>query len=157
MMLITFTILFFLAGIEASLAYMRDLLALDREALKQTLSGVTTINAEFRWIPSIGQMVMGFILPFALAFVAIPLESFVHASRTVLGILTVASLRTTIILLRLVGGLAHQLSNILVYGYDMVITVPLALEKWVRNGLKARAENRLDKPAEAVEPTLDGN
>ena len=157
MMLITFTILFFLAGIEASLAYMRDLLALDREALKQTLSGVTTINAEFRWIPSIGQMVMGFILPFALAFVAIPLESFVHASRTVLGILTVALLRTTIILLRLVGGLAHQLSNILVYGYDMVITVPLALEKWVRNGLKARAENRLDKPAEAVEPTLDGN
>lgn len=156
MMLITFTILFFLASIEASLAYMRDLLALDHEALSQTLAGVSTINAQFRWIPSIGQMVMGFILPFALAFVAIPLESFIHAARTVLGILTVALLRTTVIALRLVGGFAQQLSKILVYGYDMLITVPLAVEKGVRNGLKARAENRYNSPLEGVEslPTV---
>lgn len=138
MMLITFSILFILASIEASLAYMRDLLALDREALKQSLVGATTINAEFRWIPSIGQMVMGFILPFALAFVAIPLESFIHASRTVLGVLTVALLRTLIIVLRLLGGVAQQSSKMLVYGYDVVITVPLTLENWLRHGWRAR-------------------
>lgn len=142
MMMVTFTILFVLAGIEASLAYMRDLLALDREALSQTLAGVTAVNAEFRWIPSIGQMVMGFILPFALAFVAIPLESFIHASRTVLGVLTVGLLRCVIIVLRLAGGLANQLSKMLVYGYDMVITVPLALENWARQGIRARNAQR---------------
>lgn len=138
MLLITFSILFILASIEASLAYMRDLLALDREALQQSLAGVAGVNAEFRWIPSMGQMVMGFILPFALAFVAIPLESFIHASRTVLGVAIVAVLRTVIILLRLTGGLALQLSKILVYAYDIVITVPLTLETWVRHGMKAR-------------------
>lgn len=156
MMLITFTILFFLASIEASLAYMRDLLALDHEALSQSLAGVNTINAQFRWIPSIGQMVMGFILPFALAFVAIPLESFIHAARTALGILTVALLRTTVIALRLAGGFGQQLSRVLVYGYDMVITIPLALEKAVRNGLKARDDNQNKRSSEMFEtvPTL---
>lgn len=139
MMVITFSILLILASIEASLAYMRDLLALDREALQQSLAGVAGVNAEFRWIPSMGQMVMGFILPFALAFVAIPLESFIHASRTMLGVMTVALLRTVIIVLRLTGGFAHQLSKIMVYAYDMLITVPLAIESWVRQALRARS------------------
>lgn len=152
MMIVTFTILFVLASIEASLAYMRDLLALDREALKQSLAGVTAANAEFRWIPSIGQMVMGFILPFALAFVAIPLESFIHASRTVLGVLIVAVLRTLVICLRLVGGLANQLSKMLVYGYDMLITVPLTLENWTRLALKHRRESARDQATEESGP-----
>ncbi|MDX1692471.1 MAG: hypothetical protein R3208_01825 [Ketobacteraceae bacterium] len=137
MMVITFSILAILAGIEASLAYMRDLLALDREAIKQSLAGVTAVNAEFRWIPSIGQMVMGFILPFALAFVAIPLESFIHASRTVIGVLVVGILRTVIIALRLTGGLANQLSKLLVYAYDILITVPLRLEHAVHHSREA--------------------
>lgn len=154
MMFVTFSILFILAGIEASLAYMRDLLALDREALKQSLAGVSAMNTEFRWIPSIGQMVMGFILPFALAFVAIPLESFIHASRTVLGVMTVAILRTLIISLRLTGGLAHQLSKMMVFGYDMVITVPLGIENWVRQGIDAKRDSRLE-PRQAVAEIAD--
>lgn len=142
MMIITFTILFVLASIEASLAYMRDLLALDREALKQSLAGVTAINAEFRWIPSLGQMVMGFILPFALAFVAIPLESFIHATRTVIGVLIVALLRLVVITLRLIGGLAHQISKLLVYGYDVIITVPLAIESLTKKGWQAHKDHK---------------
>ena len=166
MMLIAFTILLILAGIEASLAYMRDLLALDREALKQSLVGAGAIEAEFRWIPSIGQMVMGFVLPFALSFVAIPLESFIHASRTVLGIAAVAVLRATVIVLRLIGGVVNQLSKIAVYLYDMVISLPLAVEKAVRQGLKTRAQRheakrheppvivkKTDPPAEEVKST----
>lgn len=151
MMIITFSILFVLASIEASLAYMRDLLALDREALQQTLAGATAANAEFRWIPSIGQMVMGFILPFALAFVAIPLESFIHASRTVMGVVSVALLRAVVISLRLAGGFAHQLSKMLVYAYDMVITVPLTLETWVRFGLHHRTGHIAIKANPAVD------
>ena len=39
------------------------------------------------WITTAAQMGMGFTLPFALVFVAIPLETFVHSLRTVLGLL----------------------------------------------------------------------
>ncbi|MEJ2691934.1 MAG: hypothetical protein P8166_02485 [Candidatus Thiodiazotropha sp.] len=149
MMLIAFSILLILAGIEASLAYMRDLLALDREALNQSLVGAGVIEAEFRWIPSIGQMVMGFVLPFALSFVAIPLESFIHASRTVLGMAAVAVLRAIVIVLRLIGGFVNQLSKIAVYLYDMVVSLPLAIEKMVRQAMKARAEQRTEKRHES--------
>merc|ERR1711988_1361577 len=115
MMVISLTILCVLAGIEASLAYMRDLLALDREALTQSLTGVTAAaggvaasHAEFRWIPSIGQMVMGFILPFALAFIAIPLESFIHSLRTVLGLLLVGAIRAVSVAARALGNLLER-------------------------------------------------
>lgn len=148
MMFITFTILSTLAGIEASLAYMRDLLALDREALQQSLAGTGVVRAQFRWIPSVGQMVMGFMLPFALAFVAIPLESFIHSARTVLGVASVAVLRAVIIALRLLGGLVNQLSKILVYLYDMVITVPLGIEALVRRAAASHGR------APAADPPL---
>ena len=157
MILITFSILFILASIEASLAYMRDLLALDREALQQSLAGVANTNAEFRWIPSVGQMIMGFILPFALAFVAIPLESFIHASRTVIGALTITILRVLAVALRLIGGLANQLSKLLVHAYDILITVPLAIENWVSASRNRRsvyeAENNTE--SDAIDFDLD--
>jgi hypothetical protein len=149
MMYITFSILLILASIEASLAYMRDLLAQDREALHQTLAGASAVNAEFRWIPSVGQMVMGFMLPFALAFVAIPLESFIHSARTVLGVASVAVLRAVVIVLRLLGGMANQLSKILVYLYDIVITVPLGIETLVRRGVGSRTST---SPEQRVTP-----
>lgn len=129
MMIITFSILFILASIEASLAYMRDLLALDREAIAQSLAGVGVVEARFRWIPSIGQMVMGFILPFALAFVAIPLESFIHSARTVLGLAAAGLLRALAFGLRLAGNIAYQTGKVLVSLYDLVIMLPLRLEQ----------------------------
>jgi hypothetical protein len=58
-------ILFTLACVESSLAYMRDLLAADREALTQSLAGIQVAQAELRWIPSVGQMILGFMLPFS--------------------------------------------------------------------------------------------
>src|SRR5690625_7877175 len=111
MAIAAFTILVIFASIEASLAYMRDLLALDREALAQSLAGATVAQAQFRWIPSVGQLVLGFILPFALAFVGIPLESFVNSLRTVLGLLLLAVLRTVRMSFSALGDLALQLSN----------------------------------------------
>ncbi len=140
MMVISLTILCVLAGIEASLAYMRDLLALDREALTQSLtgmnattavSGVAASHAEFRWIPSIGQMVMGFILPFALAFIAIPLESFIHSLRTVLGLLLVAVIRVLAIVSRSLGNLLGHTATMLTHAYDLLIMLPLSIERLI--------------------------
>lgn len=129
MLIITLSILTILASVEASLAYMRDLLALDREALTQSLSGLSVVEAEFRWIPSMGQMIMGFVLPFTLAFVAIPLESFIQASRTVVGLGSELTLRLVHFVLRLFGNLIYQLGNTLIAIYDLIIFLPLRIEQ----------------------------
>ena len=128
----TFTFLLVFATIESSLAYMRDLLAADREALSQVLSGVEVEEPEFRWIPSVGQMVMGFILPFALTFVAIPLESFIHSSRTVFGMGLAWSLRMTSVGIRLLGNLLVGAGRFLVTLYDLVIFLPLRIELMIK-------------------------
>jgi hypothetical protein len=127
----TFALLFVLAGIESSLAYMRDMLAADRIALTQTLAGGAVQRPEFMWIPSLGQMVMGFILPFALTFVAIPLESFIHAGRMVGGQIAAGLLRMLAFGVHLVGFAADHVGKWLKNLYDVVIFLPLKLEEVV--------------------------
>src|SRR3954463_5281120 len=76
MMWIAFTLLVILAGIEAALALMRDMLIADKAALLQSLASAPQHAQADGWlgkIPTAGQMLLGFILPFALAFVAVPL------------------------------------------------------------------------------------
>lgn len=131
---ISLTILFLLACIESALAFMRDIMAADAQAFRQSLSGTEVVENEsaVRGIPTAGQMVMGFILPFALAFVAIPLESFIHAARTVIGVMVVASMRLLRGLLRQIGSLFLSFSKILVTIYDLLIFGPLWVEGMVR-------------------------
>ena len=123
---------------------MRDLLAADREALAQTLVGAQVVEAEFRWIPSVGQMVMGFMLPFALTFVAIPLESFIHSSRSVFGNLLVLLLRAFSGTLRVVASIAQNIGQMLLYVYDFAILVPLRIEQLVtrRRGADPTTQTR---------------
>jgi hypothetical protein len=128
MIWITLTLLTVLAGVESALAFMRDRIAADMEALRQTLAGVEqTFNATSK-IPTIGQMIMGFILPFALAFVAIPLETFISSARTVLGVLAAGTLNALAFLLRLVGNIIYYTGKFITSVYDLVIFPPLWLE-----------------------------
>jgi hypothetical protein len=143
MVWVTVGLLSILACVEASLAYMRDLLAADHEALTQALSGVRGAKPEFRWIPSMGQMIMGFILPFALTFVAIPLESFIHSSRTVLGAMVSGTLRALAFTARLLGNVVDHLGQVLVTVYDLAIFVPLRVEQAIA---AAGARSRMPKP-----------
>lgn len=142
------TILVLFASIEASLAYMRDLLALDREALQQSLAGVAVAEAQFRWIPSVGQLALGFILPFALAFVGIPLESFIHSLRTVLGLLVLGVLRIIRVSVRLSAGIANHLSKILINLYDVFVMIPLSIERMVR-GYRDNRRQQVDMTDDA--------
>lgn len=133
MILVAFTILFVLACVEAALAFMRDLIAADIQALRQSLAaGGDMIQPASRWIPTVGQMVMGFVLPFALTFVAIPLESFVHSSRTVMGVGLGGMLRGLAFLCRLFGGIARNLGQLFLGFYDLLIFPPLWVERLVR-------------------------
>jgi hypothetical protein len=155
MMVISLSILFILAGIEASLAYMRDLLAMDHETLQQSLlattaSGTQVVadgsSAQFRWIPSVGQMIMGFILPFALAFIAIPLESFIHSLRTVLGLFAIAILRSLHLVLRSSASMVTQVNKVIISLYDLIIMMPLSAEKGLEK-IMAKKSNRASQNA----------
>jgi hypothetical protein len=125
---VSFGILATLACVEASLAYMRDLLAADKEALTQFLAGIEAVNVQLRWIPSVGQMVMGFMLPFALAFAAIPLESFIKSTRIVGGSFLATCLRGLAGAFKLLGAFAESLGTVFVHLYDLLIIVPLRIE-----------------------------
>jgi len=129
----TFVILLILAGVESALAFMRDRIAADMQALRQALSATETAQPTTSWIPMIGQMVLGFILPFALAFVAIPLESFVHSSRTLVGVAMAAFLRSVAFILRLLGNIAWYLGEFFVNIYDLFVFPALWLENLIKN------------------------
>ena len=85
----TLSILFFFAFVESGLACMCEILLEDELATSAVLRGGAQATAVggYMWITTTAQMVMGFVLPFALVFVAIQLESFVESARTVLGML----------------------------------------------------------------------
>jgi hypothetical protein len=136
MLWIALTLLVTLAGIEAALALMRDMLIADKAALLQSLAATAQQHAvNDGWlarIPTAGQMLLGFILPFALAFIAIPLESFIASVRTVGGEALVLLARATAFVLRLAGNLVRNSARVLVTLYDVVIVVPLLVERLVR-------------------------
>jgi hypothetical protein len=140
MMWIALALLVTLAGVEAALALMRDLLIADKQALLQSLATVQAAPTD-GWvgrIPTAGQMLLGFILPFALAFIAIPLESLIHSARTVGGVALAAAVRCLAFALRLLASVAKHVSRVLVRLYDVAIVLPLLAEQLVR-GTRRRA------------------
>ena len=146
MIWITLTMLAILAGVESALAFMRDRIAQDMEALRQTLAGVEQTDIATSMIPTVGQMIMGFILPFALAFVAIPLESFISSSRTVLGVVLAGLLRFIAFILRLLGNVAYYIGRFVINMYDLVIFPTIWLEGIIV-GTKA-------KPTQLTDPEI---
>ena len=137
MMWVSLTLLVILATVEAALALMRDMLIADKQALVQSLATVQQVAANDGWvgkIPTAGQMLLGFILPFALTFVAVPMESLIHSSRSVGGVVLTSLVRTLALLLRVLGNVVRQSSRVLVHIYDVFIVVPLLIERLVRGG-----------------------
>ena len=154
MMWVAFVLLVSLAGIEAALALMRDMLIADKQALLQSLAAAQAQQATDGWltrIPTIGQMLLGFILPFALAFIAIPLESWVTSARTVGGAALVMLVRTLAVVLRITGTIVRRLMRVFTTMYDIVIVLPLLVERLVING---RGSEAGPKPVKAARVDL---
>ena len=137
MVWISLVLLVTLAVVEAALALMRDVLIADKQALLQSLSAAAPAAvASDSWvgrIPMAGQMVLGFILPFALAFVAIPLESFIHSARNIGGSLFADLVRILGFVLRVLGNLVRHLARALLHFYDLLVVLPLMVEHLVRS------------------------
>jgi hypothetical protein len=130
MTIITFAILLLMASVEAGLAYMREVLLQDELATSALLRGDgsgSLVNG-YLWITTAAQMGMGFILPFALVFVAIPLETFVHSLRTVVGLTGIAILRVLALILRVLGNGCRHLGALAQRVYDLPLCVPLWIE-----------------------------
>jgi hypothetical protein len=145
MMFTTFGILLLMASIEAGLAYMREVLLQDELATTALLRGDNSgslVNSHL-WITTAAQMGMGFVLPFALVFVAIPLETFVHSLRTVMGLIGIAALQALALLLRLLGNGCRHLGALLQRLYDLPLFLPL----WIETRLHLAAAQQ---PAAAV-------
>lgn len=134
---VSFSILFILAGVEVALAVMRDLIVAADIELKRGLSaGAPTAPTEVSWVtnvPVAGQMILGFILPFALAFVAIPLEYLMSAGRTVIGALLVVATRGLAMFLRMLSNIVRHVATALTMLYDVVIFLPLMIERAIRS------------------------
>ena len=133
---IFFIFLLAFAFVEAALAFMRDQIAADNAALRQSLSGVAAADEENTvnsWIPMAGQMIMGFILPFALAFVAIPFESLLQSGRTVIGHLLGILLRSLATVLRMLAVISRQVGRLLKTIYDLLVTPLLWPERLIAN------------------------
>jgi hypothetical protein len=130
MIWITLSMLAIMAGVESSLAFMSDQIVQNMEALRQSLlPGLKQSAMVNSMIPTVGQMIIGFILPFALVFVAVPLESFVSSSRTVLGVVVAAALRATALLFRLIGNAGYYTGRLVVNLYDLLIFPSIWLEE----------------------------
>lgn len=143
-----FSILLFLACVEAGLAFMREWLMEEDVKTLAALRGDEGVAAatenSFLWITTAAQMGMGFVLPFALMFVAIPLETFVHSLRTVLGVLSVAFLRVLAWTLRLFGNISRFAGVAVVNIYDLLIFGPLFVERMMR-GKQSKSESNKPK------------
>jgi len=127
--------LFFLSSVEASLAILREHLAESNMALEQTLAGVAaTLSGENgSSITVIGQATLGFVLPWILAMIAIPLEMFIEASQH-------AFARIFTFLITMLGyianGLAHLFEGvfkIVAHLFDIFIIMPVKIGEMVKS------------------------
>ena len=136
--MLSFLLIF--ASMEASLAYISDMLVSDREALNKLLNDAVVVDPPLRWVPALGQMVMGFTLPIVLIFVAIPLESFIHSFRTVSGLFIAWVLHMLVVVIRFVANFIYGMGRTLVSAYDLVIFIPLKVEGSVKQTAPAKRE-----------------
>ena len=146
MLWITLTILILLASVEAGLAYMREVLLQDELATSALLreEGEGGLQNQYLWITTAAQMGMGFILPFALVFIAIPLETFIHSLRTVLGLVGIGILRAVSLLLRVLGNGMRHFGTLLERLYDLPLFLPL----WIESRARADDDAPAGQPAE---------
>lgn len=106
---------------------------------------------QFLWITTAAQMGMGFILPFALVFVAIPLETFVHSFRTVLGLVGIALLRAMSLILRVLSSGFRHLGTLTERIYDLPLFVPL----WLESRMSQRSPRTDAGEADASRPATE--
>jgi hypothetical protein len=121
--------LLFLSSVEASLAVLRENLAEAKTALDISLAGESTAsvdNVNSR-ITLIGQALLGFVLPWILAVIAIPLEMFIEASQHAFARFYTLLITLLCHIATAVAYLIEGLFKIFVHLFDIYIIVPVQI------------------------------
>ena len=132
--------LLFLSLVEASLAILRENLAEAKTALDISLAGGLatdsgTINSK---ITVIGQALLGFVLPWILAVIAIPLEMFIEASQHAFAKMYTMFITLLCHLANVIAYLIEGFFKILVHVFDIYIIVPVQIANMLtRRGASA--------------------
>ena len=137
--------LFFLASVESSLAILREQIVEAESALKLSLAGEESRivqSASQSTIPVVGQAVLGFILPWILALVAVPLEMFLDSGRHVCASLTVVLLRFAGVVSGAAAHISRHLTGLIASLYDVYIAIPLRLESITAKASKSGQRDR---------------
>jgi hypothetical protein len=128
-----------LACIEASLAILREQIVESSTALKASLAGVkdhsVAATASSR-IPVVGQAVLGFILPWILAMVAVPLETMISTGGHIVLSAFTGLLHLGGMICRLGGHGMRYLCEAARHVYDIYIVIPLQIERIVAGGAR---------------------
>jgi hypothetical protein len=130
-----------LALIEAALALTRDEISrLERELLG-TLAGTAPSEAgeAAGAMARYAQAAFGLIIPFALAFLGFAIEALIRNGRVVLQLLLGFILESLSFAVRLLRFLMEGLLAVALAAYDLVIFLPLVVERLVRALLSSRA------------------
>jgi hypothetical protein len=128
--------LLFLASVESSLAVLRERIVEADAALKMSLASAESqvvTQASGSMIPVVGQAVLGFVLPWVLALVAIPLEMLLDSGRHVLASLAVLLLQALGQLSAVGASASRSLARILAQLYDVYVSIPLRIERAMRD------------------------
>lgn len=121
--------LLFLSTVEASLAVLRENLAEAKTALDISLAGesaAVTDNVNSK-ITLIGQALLGFVLPWILAVIAIPLEMFIEASQHAFSKMYTIFITLLCHLANAIAYLLEGFFNILVHLFDIYIIIPMQI------------------------------
>jgi len=121
--------LLFLSTVEASLAVLRENLAEAKTALDISLAGesATVTNDINSKITLIGQALLGFVLPWILAVIAIPLEMFIEASQHAFAKLYTVLITLLCHLANAIAFLIEGFFNILMHLFDIYIIIPMQI------------------------------
>jgi hypothetical protein len=139
--------LLLLACIECSLAILREQIVESSSALKHSLAGIsdkTVADPAFSRIPVVGQAVLGFILPWILAMVAVPLETLISTGGHIALTLTAGILALLSTVTRVLAHGVRYLVETVRHVYDIYIVLPLQIERLATGG---RAGISISEPA----------
>src|SRR5437667_2410120 len=121
-----------LACIEASLAILREQIVESSTALKASLAGVRehpVARTATSRIPVIGQAVLGFILPWILAMVAVPLETMISTGGHIVLCVVAGLLHVGGMLARFLGHAMRYALEAVRHLFDIYIIIPLQVQK----------------------------
>ncbi|MBT8434530.1 MAG: hypothetical protein KJN95_07715 [Gammaproteobacteria bacterium] len=125
--------LLFLSSVEASLAILRENLAEAKNALDISLAGgsAAVSNEINSRITVIGQAMLGFVLPWILAVIAIPLEMFIEASQHAFAKMYTVFITLLCHLANMFAYLIEGFFNILVHLFDIYIIIPVQIANMI--------------------------